>query len=574
VKVARSPLRTLLRFLCLAAAALTSWQYRWLLDPDGICYVDIAKAYLRHDWQTALSSYWSPLFSWLLAGVFGVVRPSALREIPLVHAVMFLGFAGGVACWEWLKHEWEQWKGPAAHPVLWDCAGYACLFWAGTHMQTLVITTPDVLLLPAFLASAAIQVRFRAGKAGMPAATGLGIVLGLGFLAKAAFLPAIAVLLLSLTWSGATRRQAGVALLSLLATVLPFLAAVSLEKGRPVLSDSGRLNYSWVVNGFAVDGYKEGVRRPPPGLAHPARVVFEEPLVLSYDQHILGTIPAHLDPSWWSEGYPVEFDAARQTGALESGVATSLWHLAGLPAVFLAALILTTGGRRSLGPALDFTSVWWIWLPPAGVIAAYCMVFVQERYLAAPMVLLGFALLAASAPFQIPQRLLPAVFGLFLAAFACTAYRELNAFVPAVRELFGRIDNPLSFVPTAANNLKNEGMKPGDRVAIIGDQLSVPWLELAGGSVVAAIPASVRHDEEQFDRPLRVSFERPTAFWRSEPAVRSQILETLKGLGARYVIARPVPETADLDGWIRLSGEDAYRVPGFRTGIYLKRLGP
>lgn len=58
----RGPVTAYLAFSIL----LFPW-YRYLISPDGISYVSIAKHYLARDWADAVNLYWSPLYSWLLA---------------------------------------------------------------------------------------------------------------------------------------------------------------------------------------------------------------------------------------------------------------------------------------------------------------------------------------------------------------------------------------------------------------------------------------------------------------------------------------------------------------------------
>jgi hypothetical protein len=70
---------------------------------DGLCYLEVARAYLRHDWHTALNAYWGPLYSWLLTLGMTVTHPSVESELPLAQAVNFIIFVVSVftfgACW-------------------------------------------------------------------------------------------------------------------------------------------------------------------------------------------------------------------------------------------------------------------------------------------------------------------------------------------------------------------------------------------------------------------------------------------------------------------------------------------
>jgi hypothetical protein len=73
------------------AGFLKAWAARFSLSPDATNYLDLASAYLRHDWHNAINAYWSPLFSWLLALVLAVFRPSVYTESTALHLLNFVG---------------------------------------------------------------------------------------------------------------------------------------------------------------------------------------------------------------------------------------------------------------------------------------------------------------------------------------------------------------------------------------------------------------------------------------------------------------------------------------------------
>src|SRR5262249_40845346 len=65
--------RRLARWLTVGLCLLHAWVARHAINPDGISYIEVARAYLRGDAAGALNFYWGPLFSWLLAGAFALV---------------------------------------------------------------------------------------------------------------------------------------------------------------------------------------------------------------------------------------------------------------------------------------------------------------------------------------------------------------------------------------------------------------------------------------------------------------------------------------------------------------------
>lgn len=169
-------------------AACQIWTTRYVIDPDGTAYVDVARAWLQGDWIHALNSYWSPLYIWLFTLAFGVFSPSAHWQIPLIHVVALVGFLGAFAAWEWLNSEWELWQGVSAHPVLSDVAGYCVFTWAGLSLTGLGwFNSADILVMALLLAATTILIRVRREAAQKKDFLLLGVALGTGFLGKNSF---------------------------------------------------------------------------------------------------------------------------------------------------------------------------------------------------------------------------------------------------------------------------------------------------------------------------------------------------------------------------------------------------
>src|SRR5690348_8377371 len=61
-------------FFVALAGFVQAWANRFYIEPDGLSYLDIGYAYLHRDWPNAVNAYWSPLYSWLLAGAIRITR--------------------------------------------------------------------------------------------------------------------------------------------------------------------------------------------------------------------------------------------------------------------------------------------------------------------------------------------------------------------------------------------------------------------------------------------------------------------------------------------------------------------
>ncbi len=44
-------------FVAVATGLWQAWANRFYIEPDGVNYLDIANAYLRHDWRNAVNAY-------------------------------------------------------------------------------------------------------------------------------------------------------------------------------------------------------------------------------------------------------------------------------------------------------------------------------------------------------------------------------------------------------------------------------------------------------------------------------------------------------------------------------------
>ena len=227
---------------------------------DGISYIEIAQAYLRHDWTNALNAYWSPLYSWLIACAFAVLRPSPYWELPTAHLVLFGAFVASLFSFEYFLRELVAflWKGRAETQRVSEAtlyiAGYSVFLFGGLALVGMSYCSPDMIAfaLMFYLSGALLRVQRTGGSDKQ--FIGLGVASALFFLARTAFAPSIAVLLCLVV---ALRRGRGLSVLRpsalftgpILVLAVPFIVAISIKTGTPTMGESGRLNYGWEVDG-------------------------------------------------------------------------------------------------------------------------------------------------------------------------------------------------------------------------------------------------------------------------------------------------------------------------------------
>ncbi len=81
---------TSIPFWCLLAAvwgAISAWLYRDWMNPDGICYMDLAGNALQRGPLALVNAHWSPLYPALIACWTLLFHPTAAQEFAYVHAL-------------------------------------------------------------------------------------------------------------------------------------------------------------------------------------------------------------------------------------------------------------------------------------------------------------------------------------------------------------------------------------------------------------------------------------------------------------------------------------------------------
>src|SRR5262249_6728816 len=144
-------------------------------------------------------------------------------------------------------------------PWIW---GYLLFLWGSWFWTSPAEVTPDLCVACAVLLATAALLRIRQGRANWGAFAGLGVILGAGYLAKAAMFPVALAFLLSAYLLARQRKQAELRVLLAAATfaivAVPFLLTLSESKGRVTFGDTGKLNYAWYVDGVRKSRHWQG----------------------------------------------------------------------------------------------------------------------------------------------------------------------------------------------------------------------------------------------------------------------------------------------------------------------------
>jgi len=537
------------------------WFYRHLIFSDGTSYLDIAANYARGNWRAALNEYWSPLVPWILAVVMKIFHPSPYWQAAAQHFVNLGLFCLSLAALELFLAELARRAGrSAASELTLRIAGYTGLFWAGLHLIGVYECSPDMLAMLLLFVISFLLLRISRGAAGSGTYVAFGVLLGLGFLSRAAFLPLVAIyvaVVCAMLWRGGRHFIVPAALIcaSALLVMGPFVAALSVAKGRFTLGATGRLNYAWEICGAPLYIHWQGEPYDIGTPQHPTRKISVKPAAYTFVGPVPGAYPLWYEPSYWYAGVAPHLELGPQLRVLfRSNEYLAVLLLLEAPPVAIPALLLVflSGWRRWLSRR-GIAAYWFLLIPIAVYIELHCLVFLDRRYIAAALVIVWLCLLASLPAGGVSAAVrrwfnagIQVLCGLFCIVFI--AMRLAGPAGWAARDLVHRTEDEWNLEWMIAERLRDLGVGPGDRVAYIGDSMNADWVRLVNAQIVAEVPTTWYRPKHM---PWSIMADRSGVrqFWEAAPEVRERILDEFRRVDATLVVADKVPPEATRDGW-------------------------
>jgi hypothetical protein len=532
--------------LILVVGAVRAWTARYAMNPDGICYLDLGDAFFRHKWFDVVNGYWSPLYAFFLGLALFVVKPARWWEFPIAHVVNFIMFVFSLAGFEFFLRTLRQDRGTDARdenaqgltePSL-LALSYAIFLWTSLELITVWALGADMCLAAFIYLAAGLLLRIRR-RFSVQLAICLGLVLGLAYLTKAIMFP-LGLVFILIGLFCISRQAMARYLFSVTITFLvisgPWLMALSHAKGRLDFGDSGRLAYSAYV---APGGRLLNWQGQPPGSGvpiHTTRRIFENPPVYEFSSPVGGTYPPSYDPSYWNEGRKWKFDARAQAMVILAGLffyADLMFrNQSGLAAGTLALIL--AGGVATRNAILKN---WPLLAMSFAAMGLYLLVLVEPRYVAAYVGVLWLAM-AFGVRLTTEQRKMAEylVLGIVVTIFVSIAYstgHALKSGDPGI-PLYSAANQI-----TVADELEKMGVKPGDRIAVVGDGNWAYWARAGKLKIVSTIMSP--------DVP---------AFWSAGPDQREHIYHLFGSTGAKAVVSASFPAAGE--HWQKIGNSDFY----------------
>lgn len=528
--------------------------YRVWVNADSTSYLDMSDGVLTGQWSRLVNATWSPLYPTLI-GLVRLPAPGPAWDFPSAHLVNFLSFLFAFASFELLLRALLEDRADGADadgragvpPIVLTALGYALFLWSSLGLLSLMKPTPDMLMSGFLYLAVALLVRIRRGRNDARIMLLLGVVLGLGYLAKAIMFPLGVVMIgMTLFFPGSVARRIGRAAIAggaMLVVAAPYVVAVSSLAQHPTFGDAGKVVHLTFVDRASPPGFWTRLNEASGRLARPPRQIFTNPTAFAYPESRMPvTRSVWFDPALGATGIRPGFQLRSQVDVIRTNLQLYRQVIVET-ATLLVALVLVVAAARGRGLLVLLRAYWPVWMTALAALAAYALIHVETRYIGSLFALVWLSLLCA---LRLPRTVnvngavvrgatAAIVLNLLLvtAWYAARDYRDNRQ-----KTLLGDLE-----AGTALNAL---GVAPGSPVARINYVVADGWARLGRVSIVAEVQRS--HAD---------------AFWASAPAVRQQVLDSLAATGARAAVAHVQPKYGALpDGWTRLGRSEyvAYRL--------------
>lgn len=460
------------------------------MNADGICYMNIASLYQRGEFSAAINGFWSPLYSILIAIAFKVIPTSPYFESAVVHGLNFLIYLGAFAAFRFFlanlratqavstgadSHEFFSVSFSVAVEII---LAHALFFWAMLALIELYSVTPDILVaLLVFLAAGlSLKVRRTGNVAGY---VGLGVVLGIAYLAKAVMFP-IGITMcvfcaVPAPVSAATKRSM-LALAGFFLVASPQLVAMSRLAGHLSYGEAGKIAYAHEVNLVPMKWVGD-----PPGSGtpvHPMRLISQTPPAFEFaTSDVTMSYPASDQLAYWAQGVRPHFSAQEQ---LRVTARIVKWYIDKFKLLVFAALLLYLLKRRTKTTYVSLI------VPALATFALYSLVHAEPRFVGAWVVVLSLCFIAS---LRFDRDVTRSVLAISAAIAIYCSMAVLTYVVKQGVQIVAMMEKGVSHpqLETAAA-LRELGVGQGSRVATIGNSFNAYWARLANVQIAMQVP--------------------------------------------------------------------------------------
>ena len=548
--------------LAILLGFIQAWAHRHNSPGDAIAYMDIGDAYMYGDWKEAVNASWSPLYSLILGLMLFILKPSSYLEFTCVTIVNFVIYLFTIFCFDFFlcklvlyhkKKSIELSKDDYVTFPEWSliALGYGFFIFSSLIVLNVSSANPDMLCAGIIFLVSGIMLHIRTRNSKWFLFFLLGLLLGLGYLAKEAMFPLVFVFLLIGIFSVNDFKKKISCILTVLIAFLivagPYIFILSKSKGYFTYGEAGKLNYLWDVNNIHYPSQGEISKNGIP--KHPFKKIFDNPAIYEFGTRFeQATFPLVYDSSYWYEGVHPHFNLKQQLKTLLINI-KMYFHIFFnfyLELIFVFILLFYLSQRKLLF-LKDILGYSILVFPAIIVLGMYSLVHVEPRYIGIFVLLLWLGLfLAVRLPDSEASRkfLSSATIAILIIIMGKISYEITHNVSSIIQDLAkGKQANTMWVV---ANGLSKMGIKPLDKVVTIVDGTNQYWARLARVKIIAEMPS-----EDDVNK-----------FWEAQDAVKLNLMKAIVKTGAKAIVTKNIPQyaydNALKNGWQWIEGTEHY----------------
>lgn len=522
-------------------ALIMAYTTRYFINGDAIVYIEMGEAFRKGDWAGLVNLTYSPGYPVLLGIAQAILNTNPLNELQYLRtANIFCFVLALVACefvMSFVNRDLERRIKVGEHPLplpLIQALCYAMFLVCTLVLIRVRLLNPDMLVCVVVLTCMGIILRIRERPESYLGHALLGATMGIGYLVKSFFFPFAPIWLAvagscSTSWRKALPRLAVVVLAMALVSA-PLVGALSARLGRFTYGELGRHIYAMYISGKGEPIYPQ--------------VLAEKPLTHGYVSAMPCTRPSGFDICYWHLGLEPDINLYKHARIIPSNILDIFEQTPWLLVIAVWFALQWIVGSVRPGPLRPPSHFLLLMAPGVLGSAFYALVKIEPRYIA-PYLFLAFVALTIVLRYD-PSRERIRRFTLIAGGVLTTLFLGLTCHSlvdQTVRGLYSS-EKTVSYRDAYAadvaikNFLEAEGLKPGDRVALVGCP-PVYWARMAGLKIVG----ETENEQE---------------YLGSSPAERANAHQALSDIGIKAAIAkgegfgalaregwRPVPGTGD-----------------------------
>ena len=504
-------------------AAAQAWAFRYYVSADAISYLDMSDGVMPGgDWHRLINGIWSPLYPSLLGIVRSAFNISPANEIVAGHLLNLPFFIFAFGCFEFLLR--SALRNLALRLPTWAVLSivYALFLWASIGMITLTSLRADMLMSGFVYLATGMLVRMQGRLPQWSSYCTLGVIIGIGTLAKTPVLPLGLIILAASLFAVQNRQTAlkmvAVSLLILLSIGSLYFVPLSRARHKLSFGESGKFNYLLYVNHVRPAWYVQNIGTAGGKLLHPPEKINSSPSAYAFSHSSLVTHPLRFDPSDWIVGARPRLAFKDQLRTCLATIRKLSRHSITLGPVLLCICFLSFLSWRDGRLVAGLRRAWTVWIVGLAGCLMYLLLNVEPRYVGSFLSLFCLGLILS---FDIPAKLSRRAVAIstVLVVVVLLAPLAATSGIRFFKSLGGGNGDA-----EAAMELSRAGIRPGDKVARISGTVTDLGIErIARVEVIGEVGIG--------DAQL---------FWNAAPETQQAILQLFASRGARAVVATAI----------------------------------